>query len=141
MWLEGREGVVGDLRAGSRDARDERRLARVREADKGNVGHQLQLELEPPLLADLSLLCKGRSPEPVGEEARVAAAAPPSFGSQQLVAGEGKVGDHVTIAKRDDCALGHGHDQVCAPPPVAGLAHPVRAVAGPAVWVVAEPEQ
>ena len=39
---EGRERVVGDLRLRVRDPGQQRRLARVREADRRRVGEQLQ---------------------------------------------------------------------------------------------------
>ena len=60
--LERRERVVGDLRLGRRDHADQRALADVGEADEGDVGHQLQLELEPALLAVLALLGEARAP-------------------------------------------------------------------------------
>ena len=41
---------------------DQRALADVREADEGDVGHQLQLELQPALLAVLALLGERRAP-------------------------------------------------------------------------------
>ena len=43
---ERRERIVGNLRLGRRDARDERRLAGVGEADEADVGEQLQLQPE-----------------------------------------------------------------------------------------------
>ena len=48
---ERREGVVGDLRRGARQAREQRGLAGVRQAHEADVGEQLQLQLEPALLA------------------------------------------------------------------------------------------
>ena len=45
------ERVVGDLRPRGRDARDQRRLAGVREADQADVGQQLQVEAEVLLFA------------------------------------------------------------------------------------------
>ena len=61
MRLERREGIVGDLGLGGGDPRDERALARVREADEGDVGHELELEAEPALLAVLALLGERRT--------------------------------------------------------------------------------
>ncbi len=46
-----RERVVGDLRAGVRDAVEQRRLAGVREAEHRGIGEQLQPQLERALLA------------------------------------------------------------------------------------------
>ena len=74
--LERRERVVGDLRLGGRDDADQRALADVGEPDERDVGDQLQLELEPALLAVLALLGEARRAPPVGQEPGVAAAAP-----------------------------------------------------------------
>src|SRR5262249_39640123 len=49
--LERREGIVGDLRLGRRQARHEGRLARVGKAGHADVGEELQLEMEPALPA------------------------------------------------------------------------------------------
>ena len=54
--------------------------------DQGDVGHELELEAEPALLAHLALLGEGRGPPPVGEEAGVAPPAPPARGRQPPVA-------------------------------------------------------
>ena len=48
---ERRERVLGDLRPRVRDAREERRLAGVREPDERGVGEELEAELDLPLLA------------------------------------------------------------------------------------------
>ena len=58
--LERRERIGGHLGLGRRDARDQRALARVRQPDEGDVGHQAQLHVEPALLPRLTLLGKGR---------------------------------------------------------------------------------
>ena len=58
--LERREGVVGDLRGGARQARQQRRLARVRQPDQPDVGEQLEPQLEPALLARQALLGEAR---------------------------------------------------------------------------------
>ena len=51
LRLDGGERVVGHLRARVRDAVEQRRLARVREAEHRRVGEQLQPQLERALLA------------------------------------------------------------------------------------------
>ncbi len=61
--LEGGEGVVGDLGLGGRDGGDERGLPDAREAHEGHVGHQLELQSQPALLAELALLGEGRGPD------------------------------------------------------------------------------
>ena len=62
VGLQRGERVVGDLGRGRRDHRDERALARVGKADERDVGHQLELEIEPALLARLALLGEARAP-------------------------------------------------------------------------------
>ena len=70
------ERVVGHLGLGRRDAADEGALAGVREPDESDVGHELELELEPPFHAVLALLGERRRPAVVGEEPGVAPATP-----------------------------------------------------------------
>ena len=72
---ERRERVVGDLRTRRRDARDQRRLAGVRESDQSDVGQQLQLQPEEPFFAGLARLGPPRRAVGGRDEARVAAAA------------------------------------------------------------------
>ena len=86
MGLERREGVVGDLRLGGGDRRHERRLAGVREPDESDVGHELELEAQPVLLAELGLLGEGRRPQPVAQETGVSPPAPPARRSEVAVA-------------------------------------------------------
>ena len=49
----GREGIVADLGAGRGDAREESRLAGVREAEESHVGDEPEVEAQPALLAGL----------------------------------------------------------------------------------------
>ena len=86
VGLERGERVVGDLGLGRGDPGDERGLAHVREADEGDVGHELELEAQPALLAVLALLGERRGPAPVGQEPGVALAAPAARGRQPAVA-------------------------------------------------------
>ena len=58
--LERGERVVGDLRRGAREPREQRGLAGVRQADEADVGEQAQLELEPAFLAGEAPLGEGR---------------------------------------------------------------------------------
>src|SRR6478609_11023756 len=46
VWRERGERVVGDLRLRRRNARNDRRLAGVGEADDANVGEELELQPE-----------------------------------------------------------------------------------------------
>ena len=74
--FEGREGVVGHLGLGRRDPADERALAGVREPDERDIGHELELELEPPFHPVLTLLGERRRTAVVGEEPGVASTTP-----------------------------------------------------------------
>ena len=140
--LERRERVVGDLRLGRRDDADQRALADVGEADEGDVGHQLHLQLQPALLAVLALLGEVRGPAPVVEELGVAPPAAPAGGGQPAVAVVQQLGEHLAgVQVGDDGALGHGDLQRLAALAVEVLALAVDAVAGAAVGVVAERQQ
>ena len=141
VGLEGGEGVVGDLGLGGRDRRDQRRLADAREADQGDVGHELELEAQPPLLPDLPLLGEGRGTPAVREEAGVAAPAPASFRRQPALAGVEEVGQHGAALVAHTGALGHGHLEVASAAPVLALPLPVGAALAGAVRVVLERDQ
>ena len=69
------ERVVGDLRPRRRDARDQRRLAGVGEANEPDVGEQLQLEPQILVFAGLARLDFARRAVGRRREARVAHAA------------------------------------------------------------------
>ena len=96
--LERGERVVGDLRLRRAHRRDQRGLARVREADERGVGEQLHLEAQPVLLAVLALLGEARRAPGVGEEAGVAAAAPAAAGGELAVAVAHEVGEDLAVA-------------------------------------------
>jgi hypothetical protein len=72
---EGREGVVGDLGPGGRQARHQRGLAGVREPDQRDVGGKLELEREPALLPGLAELVEAWAAPPRGAERGVATSA------------------------------------------------------------------
>ena len=87
------ERVVGDLRPRGRDARDQRGLAGVREADQADVGEQLQLEPEVLLFAGLAGLRPARRAVGGRREARVAAAAAAALRDQHALAFVGEIGE------------------------------------------------
>ena len=68
-------GILGDLRPRVRDARQQRRLAGVRQADERRVGEQLQVQLDVALLARHADLREARHLPRRADEARVAAPA------------------------------------------------------------------
>ena len=142
VWLEGRERVVADLGLGSRDPADERALARVREADQRDVGHEPQLEQQPLLLSTLPLLRERRRSPRVGEEPCVAASASASCRGEPAIAMVDEVGEQrATFHRSHRGALRHGDNRVLAPGAVASLARAVGAVGRPPVGMVAESQQ
>ena len=111
MRLQRGERVVGDLRLGRRHGRDQRRLPRVGEPHQRHVGHQLELHVQPELLALLALLGERRRPPAVGEEARVAPPALAAFGHHEAGALGRQVAHHGAAS-----VAHHGTDRHRAPP-------------------------
>ncbi len=72
---ERREGVVGDLRRGSRETGQQRGLARVGKAHEPDVGEQTQLQRQPSLLARQAPLPEAGGLPGGGGEVLVAGAA------------------------------------------------------------------
>ena len=139
---QGRERIVGDLRLGRADAADEGALAGVGEADEGHVGHELQLEPEPMLLAGLTLLGEARRPALVAQELGVAPPSPTPGSSQEAVAVAGQVGQgDVAVELVDDRALRDVDLEVGAPLAVQVLAPAVGTTGRPPVRMVAEGQQ
>ena len=97
--LQRRERVVGDLRRRVRDAREQRRLARVRQADERRVREQLQVQLEVALLAGRADLGELRYLPRRRDEARVAAAAAAAAREHDARAGMREVGDQVAFVR------------------------------------------
>ena len=84
---ERREGVVGDLRLGRGDRRDQRALAGVREADDADVREQFELEDEFELLPFLPRLRLARRLVGRGDEVGVAEAAAAALRDDHPLAG------------------------------------------------------
>ena len=89
--LERRERVVGDLRLRARHARDQRRLAGVRQPDEAGVGQQLEPQLDHPLLPRQPALGQPRRLARRPGEALVAAPAEAALGDADLLAGRDEV--------------------------------------------------
>jgi hypothetical protein len=85
IGFEGREGIVSDLRLRRRNARDQRGFTDVGISDERNVSHELDLEIEPALLANLALFCERRGPTGVRKEAGIALASLSTSGSHPTV--------------------------------------------------------
>ena len=108
MRLQRGERVVRDLRLGGRHGRDQRRLPRVGEPDQRHVGHQLELHVQPELLALLALLGERRRPPAVGEEARVAPPALAPLGHHEAGALRCQVAHHGAARSRTTVPTGTG---------------------------------
>src|SRR5207248_8828728 len=80
MWLQRREWIVRDLGTCAREARDERRLARVRESHQSDVGQEPQLQLDASLFALGARLRETRRLQRRGGEVHVAQAAAAALG-------------------------------------------------------------
>ena len=89
--LERRERVGRDLRLRARHAREQRRLAGVRQADEPDVGEQLEVQLDGALLARQAALGEPRRLAHGGLEARVAAPAGAAARDRDLLAGPHEV--------------------------------------------------
>ena len=117
---ERRERIVGDLRRGARQARQQRGLARVRQAHEADVREQLQLQLEPALLAGQPALGEARRLARGRGEALVAlaaAAAARDRGAlavrEQLPAAPAEVA--VVVLERADLGAGRHADLSVSP--------------------------
>ena len=126
---ERRERILRDLRLRVREARDERRLARVRQADERGVGEQLQAQLDRTLLPEPADLCEPRRLPCRPREALVAATAAPALRDDDTRAGMREVGDqpfflveHLGADRNvQDCVLAVG---TVREPSAAGSAFP-----------------
>ena len=117
---ERRERIVGDLRPGRRNAGDQRRLAGVGKSDQADVGEQLQLEPEMPLLAGLAGLVLARGAIGRRREVGVAQSAAAAFRDEDALARLRQVGEHLRgirhggIVHVDECADRDGDVEVVA---------------------------
>ncbi len=101
------ERVVGDLRLGRGDHRDQRRLAGRREADQADVGDALELQHDVQLLARLAELGEARRLAPGVGQRGVAPAAAAAPGHLEGRAGADHVGEHRAVRGLHDRAVGH----------------------------------
>ena len=94
---QGREGVIGDLGPGGGHGGDERRLARVGEADQADVRHRLQLEGELALLPRLTLERETRRLAARRRQRGVPQAAAAAGRGDEARPGAHQVGDDVAV--------------------------------------------
>src|SRR4029077_12073525 len=111
-----------DFGASRRDDRDERGLARIREADQSNIGEQLQLQAKMPLLAGKTIFMFARGLMPGLGKMLIAAAAAPALRDQHALSRNGEISNGfarlLVVGERAD---GNGQDHVSA-----GLAAAIR---------------
>ncbi len=141
IWHQRRERIIGDLRTRRAHRRDQRRLPRVGEADQRGVGHQLELEPQPVLLAVLTLLREARRSSCVGEKAGVAAPTLSTVCCEIPVAVTHQIGQQLTTAVVDNGAFGHRHSEIRARRAVTLVARAVCARLRAPMWMVAKREQ
>ena len=139
--LQRRERIVGDLGLGRAHDGDQRRLPRVREADERGVGQQLELQLEPALLAVLALLREARRPARVRQEPRVPAPALSATRREPRVAVVQEVGEQLAVHRAHDGSFGNVDHEIGAALAVQLLTLAVRTRPRLAVGMVAEREQ
>ena len=111
--MQGREGVVGNLRAGIGDRRDQGGLARIGHAQQAHIGQHAQFQLQAPGLAGpAGCLLAGR---PVGAALEMQVAETPiaALGDQHLFAWIQQLRQNFAgVGIRDDRPHGHAQDDV-----------------------------
>src|SRR5207247_11003824 len=111
VWYQGRERIVGDLRARVRNGRDQSGLACVGVAHQADVRQKFQLQLQPALLAGRAGIASGRYAIGRGGEEGVAASTASALRHDRLLAVLGQVReDIVRLDEFADGADGHADD-------------------------------
>jgi hypothetical protein len=87
-----RKGIGRHLRPGRRDPRQQRGLARVRQADQADIGEEAQLQTHPALFAGLSRLRLARGPVRGRGEVGVSPPSPPAASQDEPLARRGEIG-------------------------------------------------
>ena len=99
--MESRERVGGDLRVGSRQRRQQRRLATVRQPDQPDVRDEPELEMQVTLLSGVAQLPGAGSLARGGGEACVAPTAAAPARRQCHRSGPVEVGEHILALTHD----------------------------------------
>src|SRR5439155_3099130 len=129
VWRQRRKRIIGDLRLGGGDARDERRFPCVRESDESDVGEKLQLEPQILFFAGLAWLHFARGAIGRRCKVRVAEAAASAVRHEYALPRFGEIREQTQRLARiaslfvHECADRDGELQICA-----GMARAVRAL-------------
>ena len=91
VWLQGSEGVVGNLRLGGGDAGDQRGLAGVGIPHQPHIGQQLQLQPVSPLFALPAGFRFPRSLVSRGSKMLIAPSSPSALGGDDALIGPAEV--------------------------------------------------
>ena len=112
--LERRERIVGHLRRGPRDSREQRRLAGVRQPDQAGIGQQAKSQLDPARLAVEAVLGEARSLSGRRGESLVPVAAETTGGDGRALPGLDQV-EELPLQTFDGRPRRHEDDEVVAP--------------------------
>ena len=113
--VQGREGVVGDLRVRRRDGPDEARLPRVRQADQADIGEHGQLQAQSPRFPRLAFGGLARCTVGAGLEARIAPAVEAAMGHEQALLRRHQVPDQLVRIGIISACPGRDADHEIAP--------------------------
>jgi len=141
VGLQGREGIIGDLRLCCRNHRDQGALTGVREADQRDIGHELENQSIPDLLTLLTLFGERGCPLLVREESGIAFASDSGRSSQPSITMSSEVDERfMRLVIEDHGADGHLHDQILCATAVLLLSRAMGSVACDPVRVVTKGE-
>ena len=136
------EGIVGDLRLGCCDRREEGRLACIRQPDEAGIGDQLEAQPDGQLLAGLARIGAARRAVGRGLETRIAEAAIAAARERRALPDRGEIGEQRLAVLLVDLRAGrHLEQEVGAAGAMAILAHAAAAVLGGVMLLVAVVDQ
>src|SRR5271166_2747401 len=116
LRLQGRERVVGDLGSGVRDRGEEGRLAGIGQADKPDIGDQLQAQPDPCLMAGPAGIGAPRRAVGRALVMRVAETAIAAPQEDPPLAGAGEIGEHHPVLGIHDLGPDRdAQDEIIAP--------------------------
>ena len=141
IGFQGGERVVGDLRPGRGQHRDQRGLAGAGEADQADIGHRLEFQDDVGGFARLAEQREAGGLAGPGGQRAVAEATAAAAGSDVAGAGPDQVGEHRAVLGQHHGAGRHPQFQALAVGAVLVVALPGPAVAGLGVRAEVEIEQ